>query len=340
MLSKDKQKRILFKVSGSFEVGFGHIKRSITLINEIVKYSHIENVVIFCDSPEEIVIDFLGPYKFFLNYKDDPKIIDYIGMHNVNILVIDEPRENIELCKALKKLMPKVVVICLDYFNYDNPFVNIIINLFNHNTVINDPAERFEGKYYEGLEYAIIRENFTPYIKRKKEIKSAVEKILITYGGVDTSNNTIKSLEFLESLGYNRDVDIVIGPFFRNKKDVLEFIKYKKYTCYIRENINDIEEYIYNADLGFIGSGTTLMEFCAIGTPAIVMPQNDREHRFAKFFEDKAAVKVLNFNKNDITVVDEVINNRELKVRMSEIGKSLIDGKGKERIRSIILEAT
>jgi len=337
MLSK---KKVLFKVSGSFELGFGHIKRSVTLADEMAKHLGIGNIFIFCSCPDETIKVFLKPYEFILKDRDEGGLVDYIKMRNINILVIDEIKDNVELCKALKSLIPTLTIICFDYYNYDNAFVDVIISSFNHDVKIENPRERFKGMYYEGLEYSIIRDGFLPYIEMNKKIKPAVDKVLISFGGADAGGNTMKSLNLLEDAGYDNRADVVIGPFFRNRQNIVEHIKGKRYTCFVYENIHNIERYIYEADLGFIGSGTTMMEFCSIGTPAMIMPQNSKEYKFAKFFESNKAVRVLDSDdKANISLIGDIMGNRELREVMSKSGRELIDGYGKERITSIILEA-
>lgn len=336
---KASSKRILFKVAGSFEIGLGHIRRSLTLADEIAEYIGADNIFIYCDCPSKNATDLLTPYKFFLKDRDDREIIYYISRFNIDTLVIDELQDNRELCRVLKNETPKVIISALDYFSYDNEFIDVIINLFNQNLEIRNPKERFKGKYYEGLEYAIIRDAFDKYITTKKKPSSVVEKILITFGGADMRNNTIDSLNLLDNIGYQGEVDVIIGPFFKNKEEILENIKPRRYTCFVHENVSDIGKYIYNADLGFIGAGTTIMEFCSVGTPSIVMPRNKREYRFAKFFEVNNAVRVLNSDEDNLSLIEEVINNKALREKMSENSKKLIDGKGRERIKSIILES-
>ena len=51
----------------------------------------------------------------------------------------------------------------------------------------------------------------------------------------------------------------------------------------IKQNVSNISDYILAADLIFTSAGRTIYEVASIGTPAIVMAQNEREmtHFFA-----------------------------------------------------------
>lgn len=328
--------KILFNTSGSFELGFGHIRRSLSIAEAMVKSLSRDNIIFCCKCQKEDTKEIFYPYRVFLNPSEE-EMLDYIASFNINILVADGVDDNINTYLRFKKASPKLTIVALDYFNYDNTYINIIINLFNHNPKVKSPVEEFKGKYYEGLEYAIIRESFLKYICLQKRINSSVSNVLITFGGSDKNNNTIKALSLLDAVGYKGNVDIIVGPLFRSKKEILSLIRKKKHTCCVYENLNDIEKYIFAADLGFTGAGTTLLEFCSLGTPAVIMPQTDREYRFAKYFAENKAAVLLELEGNNKPIVERLISNSRLREEISERGRELIDGQGKERIANIIL---
>ncbi len=338
MLNKAKKMKILFKISGSFEQGFGHIRRSKTLADQLAKDVTVGNISFLYDCPDEKILAVLQPYGSRLNGENISEAINYINKQNIDVLIIDELKDNLELCAALKKVSHNIKIICLDYFNYDNQFVDVIINLFNHGLSLPRPQECFKGKYYQGLEYAIIRDGFFPFMKQKKKITPQAGNILISFGGADCQGHTISALKLLAAVGYASQVDIIMGVFFRGKDEVAEYVKRQKFDSRLHENISDIEKYIYAADFGFIGSGTTIMEFCYLGTPALVMPQNSREHDFAQLFATHGAVKVLEPIQGGRVEVEHLINDAELRESMSQSGKMLVDGKGKERICQLVLE--
>ena len=333
-------KKILFKISGSFESGFGHIRRSVTLASELNKLLDVDKIGFLCDCSDIHISDLLSQYKCVLKRQSNEEILEYVSTNNFSTLVIDDPSDNTELCKQLKRYLPDIEVVCLDYFNYSSPFVDTIINLFNHNNDVSVPEKKFAGKYYEGLKYAIIRDNFMPYIGRNKQILPEPKKVLITFGGADTAGNTIKALRFLEDTGYSGRVDVVAGLFFRHVNELKEFSTGKKFGCFVHHNIDNLEEYIYEADFAFIGPGTTMMESCSVGIPVVVFPESERAYRFARTLETVNAIKLVNYKNQDLSGVKDIFNDYEQKARMSTSARKLIDGKGKIRISNIILNKT
>lgn len=363
---------ILFKVMGSPEIGLGHVMRSLELASELKK--DLEGKIFFhCNSDKRVIEKIEDKYAVFLtkeNVDVNADIADKVMRYDIDILILDQMAENVNLCETVKLKKPDTLIVALDYFNYENSYLDIILNLYNHNLNVPNPKEEFTGEYYEGLEYAIIRDSFGKYIDKEKRIKEDVNEILVTFGGSDTSENTIKVLNLLKNLSFieafpvnaflkglkkalpkkkypldtimnnTPKVNIVIGPMFKNKDKIIEMAeKQDRYEIY--QDAANMEELIFNADLGFIGSGTTLMEFCALGTPAIVMPQNEKEERLAKFFEKNNAIRILREDYTEeekISLIEKIINRQEIREEMSRCQKQLIDGKGVERITSEIYQ--
>jgi spore coat polysaccharide biosynthesis predicted glycosyltransferase SpsG len=362
---------ILFKIMGSPEIGLGHVMRSLELASELKK--DLEGKIFFhCNSDKRVIEKIEDKYAVFLtkeNVDVNADIADKVMRYDIDILILDQMAEFMNLSRLVKLKKPDTLIVALDYFNYENSYLDIILNLYNHNRNVPNPEEEFTGEYYEGLEYAIIRDSFGEYVDKEKRIKENVNEILVTFGGSDTSENTIKVLNLLKTLSFSEaffvnaflkglkkalqkkkypldtlmndtpKVNIVIGPMFKNKDRIIEIAeKQDRYEIY--QDAANMEELIFNADLGFIGSGTTLMEFCALGTPAIVMPQNEREQRFANLFEKNDAIRILKEGypeEEKITLINEIISSKEIREEMSRNQRQLIDGKGKERIKKIIL---
>lgn len=340
-MTKNNEINILFKVMGGPEIGLGHVMRSLELADEIKRGT--EGKIFFhCNNDRRVIEKIENEYATHLTKENDDinsDIVNKIVAKDVDILIIDQMEESINLSRLVKLKKPETMIVALDYFNYENRYLDIIINLYNHNLNVPNPKEEFTGEYYEGLEYAIIRDSFEKYIGKEKRIEENINEILITFGGSDMRENTTKVLNLLNIVENNPKVNIVIGPMFKNKDKIIEMAENQdRYEIY--QEAGNIEELIFNADLGFIGSGTTLLEFCALGTPAIVSPQNEKEERFANLFEKNNAIRVFKEDYTEekkISLIKKIVSSKEIREEMSKYQKQLIDGKGKERIKKIVL---
>jgi spore coat polysaccharide biosynthesis predicted glycosyltransferase SpsG len=267
----------------------------------------------------------------------DKDLLKMIENKKINILIVDQPRMDTDF-HVHKAAKPKLLIVGLDYFDYSNKNIDIIINLFNQNLEVPN-TKKIVQKNYQGPKYAIIRDSFLNYVKRKKIIRRRVKNVLIAFGSADPSSNTMKILNLLEKLKTQFKVEVVIGPLFKRREELIEKIKRLNGVAHL--NVIDLEKLIFNADLGFSGAGTTLLEFCALRTPVIIFTQNENERRFAEYFEERKAVKLLRENLSDedkISEIQKIIASQRIRKTMSENQKKLVDLDGKKRIKKIILK--
>lgn len=339
-MNEENRLNIFFKVKGGAKVGLGHVTRSLELAKE---FDASFNVAFFSnDDPNVMRRISEERYKVFFssNRSQDKEIAELVHVtdtEKVNILIIDQPDTCKKLCATLKKECPSIFLVGLDYFDYKS-YVDVIVNLFNQNPR-STPGK--DIRYYEGVQYAIVREAFEKYAIMDKNIKKEVSEVIITFGGADPSQNTVEILELLNRIEDEPfKVNVVVGPAFHEKDKIIDVAKNSKHECSVRENVYNFEELVFRADLGFIGAGTTLMEFCAVGTPAIVSPQNEQEKRFARYMEKTGAIRSVDkrLAESEITdMIQGVINDVNVRKRMSETQKRLVDTDGKRRIKEIVV---
>ena len=321
------QKTILFKVVGSPQMGMGHVYRSLSMSKVLEK----EFRILFHINDNPIVKNLLQEHD--VSYFVNEPIEELVIKEQIDLLLFDQLSQDNGLFESLKSKHPHLKIVALDYFDYDNWHVDVIINLFNQNLQKSKP-DKISIQYYEDINYAIIRDEFYKYIQPNKNVCPEVKNILITFGGVDHKKNTSKVIEFLKSIKMdNLIIDVVLGPLWKSDlpADLTSNI-------HLHNSISNMADYMFNADLVFCGSGTTMLELLFIGTPAIVIPQNSWEKRFAKSIEQKGAIKILDTTDSLQNVKDilHIINSYDTRKLLSRKGKSLVDGKGKERIYKII----
>ena len=321
------KKTILFKVIGSPQMGMGHVYRSLSLSNVLGK----EVRILFHINDNPIVTNLLKEQgvSYFVNEPIEELVLE----EKIDLLLFDQLSSDNGLFKSLKSKHQSLKIIAIDYFDYDNIFVDIIINLFNQNLKKTKP-EKDSVQYYEGMNYAIIRNEFDKYITQNRKISPKVKNILVTFGGADHSKNTIKIIELLKTTKIHEfNIDVILGPLWASNS-----LKDLPSNIHLHHSISNMASYMVKADLAFCGSGTTMMELLSIGTPTVVIPQNSLEERFALNAEKKGVIKVIKndiLQTKDVSISDILISTEKRKI-LSKKGKILIDGKGRERICNII----
>ncbi len=188
-----------------------------------------------------------------------------------------------------------------------------------------------------GTKYVMLRSEFLMSKHIKKVSPAKAKNILITMGGADPDNVTLKIVQAIDKIA-NLDFkfNIIVGPDNPN-------IKYlKKASQNQPSNINlidnaDMPEMMAWADLCVTAGGSSCWELCFMEVPFIVIIIAENQIELTSRLE-KAGV-ALNLGKQETLSQDDIIQNIlslscDIKKRkkFQEAGIKIIDGKGTKRI--------
>jgi CMP-N-acetylneuraminic acid synthetase/spore coat polysaccharide biosynthesis predicted glycosyltransferase SpsG len=299
-----KRKRIIFVVTGNKEDGLGHVNRSMLLANDILDHE----IIFIVNKKSQMAYDIITNNNYKCILTDD--YLETINNYNPDLIVNDILDTNKEYILSLKNKNIKVV-------NFEDVgdgslYADLVFNaLFKQKE--SDPKH-----YFTGEKYFCLRNEFI--YTDSKIIKKDVNNILITFGGTDENNLTEKILKILSSDFLNIKIDVVLGIGY-DKHETLEIFKNLK-NITIFSDVKNISDFIYNADLIITASGRTVYEIASIGTPAIVIAQNEREltHPFAS--ENNGFINLglgITLDENLIKLkLGQLISNFELRLEMNK----------------------
>ncbi len=186
-----------------------------------------------------------------------------------------------------------------------------------------------------GKKYVMLRNEFLQ-TRRAKTIQKNIKKILITLGGSDPENVTLKCIKAINRINNtNFTVKIVIGPSNINKKSLESECKYKN-NLHLIQNA-DMPDLMQWADIAITAGGTTCWELCYIGVPFMVIITAENQAKLALNLEKTGAAINLGWFSNITShtianTVQSMIDYSKKRSKMSVCGKELIDGKGSLRI--------
>jgi UDP-2,4-diacetamido-2,4,6-trideoxy-beta-L-altropyranose hydrolase len=134
-------------------------------------------------------------------------------------------------------------------------------------------------KILAGSNYVLLRKEFIqlrPKALEKRHQTTEVKHILISMGGSDTKNYTLKALEMVKESGFDGAIDIVVGFTSTNSESVKKYIADLPNECTIHVNA-DMPKLIYEADLAIGAAGTSVWERCCLGLPQVLMVIADNQ---------------------------------------------------------------
>ncbi|MCD6337430.1 MAG: acylneuraminate cytidylyltransferase [Candidatus Marinimicrobia bacterium] len=260
-----KNKHILFVVTGNDIVGLGHVYNTLIIANDILNHQ----VTFLADRKSRLAYKKIASrnYPVFMQEHDD--ILEDIEKISPDIVINDRLDTSMEYVCGLKALGIKTI-------NFEDlgegaKHADLVINAIY-------PERQMLPNHYFGHEYFILRDEFIYSSPRK--FKDDVKNVLITFGGVDPNNYTKKVLESVYDYccKHNIEITIIAGFGYRNYDSFAQFN-----NIHIKKNVTNISKYMSKSDLIFTSAGRTTYEVASIGTPAIILAQNEREmtHFFA-----------------------------------------------------------
>jgi spore coat polysaccharide biosynthesis predicted glycosyltransferase SpsG/RimJ/RimL family protein N-acetyltransferase len=136
-----------------------------------------------------------------------------------------------------------------------------------------------------GCEYALLNPQFIARREQALDINCIPQrpKILISMGGIDNDNITLKVLRILQSQSYNTiKVTVLLGKKSPNYEDVKEFCILNDEWVEHKDFVDDMASTMLGHTLAIGAPGTTSWERACLGIPNIIIPLADNQLTIAR----------------------------------------------------------
>lgn len=331
-------RRILFRVDGGGKIGMGHVYRSLAVADELRAVSTADILFLMsAEYPEgrRRVSDSGFPVRV-LQKAATESVIEAIREYSPDIVVNDRPLLEKDYLSALATVGASTVNLVDNLENLEDPVeaASVIIATMHEDQVDS------EG-YYAGPAYAILHESFAG---QTKSIRERPRGLVLTFGGSDPQNLTLRVLRALAPLASGLEVTAILGPAFSYKKELETSLDQLSYRPRILEGVDHMAKVLREADLVFCSGGMTVYEIAALGTPGIVLCQNVREMRRMEKFARRGSVLHLGLGSGVAEerireAARELLSNPDKRRRMSEAGRRLVDSYGARRVVDLVMNS-
>lgn len=333
---------IAFRVDSSAAIGAGHVMRCLTLAGEL-RGSCKEIVFIHRELPGNM-IDYIES-RGFLVYRiplapgeaqwrmDAEKTRDILIGNNFmpEWLIVDDYELDKRWESALRPWVKRIMVID-DLADREHD-----CDLLLDQNYYRNPESRYQHLVPEncrqllGPKYALLRREFKIARRTLRARDGSVKRILVSYGGSDPTNETMKALEAVELL--NRPdlaVDVVVGAANPNGKRI-------EAICAQMRNVNfycqveNMAELMAKADLALGAGGVSNWERCCLGLPALITIVAENQRETVEALAEDGIVWNLGWHEEvgvDILVksVKDLLNNPDRIMEMARRGLVLFEG--------------
>ena len=328
---------ICIRVDGNPKIGSGHVMRCITIAEELKKQNYPFIFLLADHESEKLIREKHFAYEIMnTDYQNMDaeleKVEFFLNKYDVKLMLIDSYKVTHNYLEQLQ-IFVKLAYID-DMFLVDHA----IDMLVNYNIYASKEKYNKIQKQLLGTRYTPLRKEFQNI---QYDVRETVRNILITTGGGDQYNLAEKIVKKLVEINDNMDCQfhIVAGSFHQNIDALLELEK-NQTNIKIHRDVKNMSELMQSCDVAISAGGTTMFELCAVGIPIICFSFVDNQERAQQhFIKEEVALNGGNYliEKHEIVnrIFEQVVflkNNYDLRIKMSQKAKHLVDGFGASRI--------
>jgi UDP-2,4-diacetamido-2,4,6-trideoxy-beta-L-altropyranose hydrolase len=312
--------------------------RSLALSEELTKrgnacyfYSKIEDDQLI-KKIENVKAKFQKIKDNLIEKEDLKNLIKFSNEKNTDWIITDCYKINSNYIKELKS--NGFNVLSIDDTAQIHYHSDIVINQNVGAEKLDFSSEKYT-KLLLGPKYVMMRKELLKV--NKKIVKKDVKNILISIGGSDKDNFTLKILKLLEQINNDARFLVITGPFNPFYNDLEKYIRESDSKIKLIKSPKDMSKIYLESDIAISAGGSTCYELAYFGIPNIIVTIADNQIKIAQEL-DKQKVSIYIGKKEKLKEklfkekTHELINNYSLRKSMSNRGKKLVDGKGKERI--------
>ncbi|WP_244242102.1 hypothetical protein [Leptospira kanakyensis] len=163
--------------------------------------------------------------------------------------------------------------------------------------------DREKFKIITGKEQVLLRKPFRK-IQRKNEINIPPKKILITLGGSDPNNLSVKILQNLATLFPDMEKHLVVGPGFTNGNE-LQKIADQGTFFYKDLNAEKMCKLMLSVDFAITAGGQTMYELDVCRVPMMVIETAENQRNNIRGFVEFQGVQEI--KKNQLERIGEFL---------------------------------
>jgi UDP-2,4-diacetamido-2,4,6-trideoxy-beta-L-altropyranose hydrolase len=246
-------------------------------------------------------------------------------------VVIDGDRFGSDFLETVRAAGFRVLLID-DFADRESFPADLIVN-----PNFDDDAEQYRkrgatARLLAGPSYILLRREFKKETE-KKEICQKGNRILVTPGGSDPENLTPKIADALARCT-DLEVTVIAGAGYGR---INELRKLNASNLRVVFNPPNMAQFMKNSDQAIITAGGTLWELLSVGCAVLSYSRNIVQARVVHALSHRGVVvdmgETCHFDPTSLVVsVKELGDSRGARERMTNLGRTLVDGMGATRV--------
>lgn len=306
-----------------------------------------------------------GGSVLFLTATTDSKVLKRLEVDGFHIIHIRSPYPSLsDLTTTLSVLSQYPDSwITLDGYHFDSAYQQTVKATGNRLLVIDDIAKL--DQYYAdiilnqninaksmtyscepcthlllGTSYVLLRSEFLSHRALDRETPDVARRVLVTMGGADPDDITVKVLDALSQVSI-RGIEIVVlaGSSYPHLQKLQERIQNFRHKINIVHNTHNMPEWMIWAHIAITAGGSTCWELAYMGVPMLTIILAENQRKAAQVLSEAGVSFLLgdgmHLSTSEIAKgIEQQLLDPENRRSMSNKGRLLISGNGARKVLS------
>lgn len=337
--------QVAFLAEAGTDIGTGHFIETLALATACQTKGMDSLVVVNADSPRKLW-DLISEEKWTVS-TFSPDVLRGIGTDLVKkgaCLAITNFR-NVTNDQVIPLAEAGLKVVCVDEWGKKHLDCNTVVNPSLVSSRYEYTSHHPTFQLYTGPQYIVLQPEYIKWHGKRRQFVNGIGSVVIAMGGIDRTGATLAIAEALMSSEIDADVHVVVGAGFSWNERLDSLVKGKGGVRWqVHRDMSSLASLFAMSDVGFTAGGNTLYELACVGTPAVVLHEDEHEREQGLAFE--AAGFGISLGAGVAVVPQELsrvlgrLSDPVLRQTQSDVGKRLVDGSGIRRICTILAKLT
>ncbi len=189
-----------------------------------------------------------------------------------------------------------------------------------------------------GPRFALLRREFARWRDWSREIPAEARRVLVTLGGSDPENTTLKVIEALRLMKVDDlEAVIVAGGSNPHRERLAAAVSAAGPGFRLVIDADNLDELMAGADLAIAAGGSTSWERALLGLPGLVVVLAENQRGIAQALAAADCARDLGWARDLSTPqlaeqITAALHDRAWRTRAAERSRALVDGRGGERV--------
>lgn len=327
--------RVLLRADASPTAGTGHVMRSLALADALADRGHIVSLA-SAELPGGVAshVAARGLDVIALDAElDAAELTRVASSGGFAWIVLDGYGFEAGYVGAARRVARTIVID--DHAALDRYDADIVLNQNAHASRAAYGTRSGDARLLIGPRFALLRREFAAYRDVEPAIRDDASHVLVTLGGADPARATERVVRALAGQPGDRTVTVVIGAGNVHGDAVAELASSAGFE--VVRGSTDMPALMAAADLAIAAAGSTAWELAFMGLPSLVVVIAPNQVDVAASLQRLGCARSL----GPMEAIDDERIGAEVSAlaadagarrRMAAIGRSLVDGRGAERV--------